>query len=217
VTVIASEQRALVVDLVLRDAQAVGAGRTYHYLEGRAVPYDVFADVGFFLEQHAAGSFERSTKAGSGRALPLLLFHENRTFPIGTATGWEHANGGLDGVWKLADSAEAQRAAKAADDGELRGLSIGFTPIVSDWEYVEDWNPDLGPAHIDRVTRLESRLVEVSLTPTPAFDAAEVAAVRTAFTVEQRHAAARAAGRGPRPREVDAWRDVVERLRSVEH
>jgi uncharacterized protein len=217
VTVIAPECRAVVADLRLVDAQAVGAGSTYSYLEGRAVPYDVFADVGFFLESHAAGSFAKSTKAGTGRSLPLLLWHENRAFPIGKAESWAHEAGGLDGVWKLADTAEAQRAAKAADDGELRGMSIGFQPIESRWEYVEDWNPDLGPAHIDRCTRVESRLLEVSLTPTPAFDAAEVAAVRTAFTVEQRHAAARAAGHGPRRPAVDTWRELVDGLRSEQH
>jgi len=217
VTVIAPEARAVVADLRLVDAQAVGVGSTYKYLEGRAVPYDVYADVGFFMEEHRAGSFEKSTKAGTGRALPLLLFHDNRAFPIGKAESWSHDDGGLDGVWKVNESTEAQRAAQAADDGELRGLSIGFQPIVSEWSYVDDWNPDLGADHIDRVTRVESRLLEVSLTPTPAFDEAAVAAVRTAFTIEQRHAAARAVGRRPARPAVDTWRELVDGLRSSQH
>lgn len=209
----ASETRGFATELVLRDAQAVG--RPYRFLEGRAVPYDVYADLGWFLEQHAAGSFAQSTKAGTGKNLPLLLWHENRSWPIGKAESWTHADGALDGVWRLNDSAEAQRAATAADAGELVGLSIGFAPIRSDWTYVDDWNPDLGADHKDRVTRLESRLLEVSLTPTPAFEDAEVALVRTAWTVEQRNAgylATRAGGAGAV--ELDTWRAELDALRS---
>jgi phage head maturation protease len=81
-------------------------------------------------------------------------------------------------------------------------LSIGFSPIQSSWEYVDDWNPDLGPTHMDRVTRTESRLIEVSLTPTPAFEGAQVTLVRSAER--------------PRPRgdtKVDVWRRELEKLR----
>lgn len=210
----AREARLMTAGLVLREAQKVGVGRAAHYLEGRAVPYDEWADIGYYLERHAGGSFAQSTKAGSGKGLPLLLFHDNRSFPIGRAEGWAHDGGGLDGVWKLSESDEAQRAAIAADAGELTGLSVGFSPIRSAWEYVDDWNPDLGPDHMDRVERLESRLLEVSLTPTPAFVDAAVTAVRTEWTVEARQAAAHA---GDRPRAVDTWRLEVERLRSAQH
>jgi hypothetical protein len=194
---------------MLRETQAVG--RPYEFLEGRAVPYDTWADIGWFLEQHAGGSFEVSTKAGSAsRGLPLLLFHNNRSYPVGKAEQWTHDYGGLDGVWRLNDSAEAQRAGKAAEDGELVGLSVGFAPIRSEWDYVQDWNPDLGPDHMDRVTRVESRLLEVSLTPTPAFTDAEVTLVRSALAPMTRaeHAPP------PRPLQVDGWRADVERLRS---
>lgn len=194
----APEARGYVAELVLRDTQTVG--KPYRYLEGQAVPYDTWQDVGWFVEQHAAGSFGQTTKAGTGKGLPLLLFHDNRSFPIGTAESWTH-DGGLHGVWRLNDTVEAQRAARAADDGELVGLSVGFQPIRSDWEYVEDWNPDLGPDHKDRVTRLESRLVEVSMTPTPAYVDAGVTMVRSGFNLQTRAALVR-----PRPLEVDAWR-----------
>ena len=82
------------------------------------------------------------------------------------------------GVWRLNDTADAQRAAQLAEAGDLIGLSIGFQPIRSDWELVDDWDPDLGLDHKDRVTRLESRLLEVSMTPTPAFQEAKVTLVR---------------------------------------
>jgi HK97 family phage prohead protease len=208
---IAPEARGYVTQLVMRDAQAVGKGAgSYGWLEGRAVPYDTFADIGWFMEAHAAGSFAKSTKAGTGKGLPLLLFHDNRNFPIGKADSWNHEDGGMDGVWRLNDSAQAQTAARAANDGELVGMSVGFQPIRSSWDYVDDWNPDLGPEHMDKVTREESRLLEVSLTPTPAFADAGVTLVRTAFNVQQRQALR------TKPPQVEAWRDIVEGLRSAQ-
>ena len=206
-TLTAPEARTYRTALQLRDVERTG----YTYLEGRAVPYDVDADVGWFVEKHAAESFKASVNGGSGKRAPLLLFHDNRSFPVGHAEQWRHDDG-LVGVWRLNDSADAQRAAEAAAAGDLVGMSVGFMPVRSQWDYVEwdDWNPDLGPEHKDHVTRLESRLLEVSLTPTPVFGDAEVADVRTSYTMELREAAV------PRPRRaVDAWRADVERLRSA--
>ena len=204
-----TEARRYATTLELRDVQTVGAGPTARYLEGVAVPFDTWADIGWFMESHAADSFKRSTAGNKGARLPLLLFHDNRTFPIGHAESWDHDDA-LRGVWKLNDSPEAHRAADAADAGDLVGLSIGFAPIRSDWTYVDEWNPELGPDHKDRVTRIESRLLEVSMTPTPAFADAAVEVVRTSFDIAQRSAMARGNAR----REVDAWRDVVAELRS---
>ena len=205
----APEVREYRVDLALRDVERSAAGR-FNWLEGRAVPYDSFANVGYFLEQHAAGSFERSTKSGTAsKPLPLLLFHDNRSMPIGHADQWRHEADGMHGVWRLNDSAEAQTAGKRADEGDLIGLSVGFQPMRSDWAMVDDWDPDLGPTHMDKVTRLESRLLEVSLTPTPAFPEAGVTLVRSAYSLQQRSAMA--------PRkvlDVDRWRDTVDALRS---
>jgi HK97 family phage prohead protease len=182
----------------------------YQYLEGRAVPYGTWADVGLFLEQHAAGSFQRSTSNGSGKpGLPLLLFHDNAAFPVGKAEKWEHSVDGLYGVWKLDDGDRAQEAARMAESGMLTGLSVGFMPVHSAWEFTDEFAPELGAAHKDRVTRTESRLLEVSMTPTPAFADAEVTLVRSAFDAVQRRAM-----RPERQRDVDVWRDVVEELRS---
>ena len=191
--------------LMLRDVQAVG--RPYRYLEGRAVPYDTWADIGFFMEAHAARSFMKSTKEAAKNA-PLLLFHDNKAWPAGHAESWTHDDG-LSGVWRLNDTAEAQRAAAMAESGDLVGLSIGFQPIRSDWELVEDWAPDLGPEHKDRVVRTESRLLEVSLTPTPAFAEAQVSAVRQQSYYTRQ---ARSACLGPLA--VHHWRAELERLRS---
>ena len=172
------ERRVFESPLQLRDTQLIG--RPYKFLEGRAVPYNEWADIGPFLEQHAPGSLDHTTRAGSGQNLPLMLFHNNQRWPIGHVDSWRSDEGGLNGVWRLNELPEAQQAASLANAGDLTGMSIGFQPVRSDWEYLsdEDWNPDVGRK--DRVTRMESRLLEVSLTPTPAFSGAEVALVRTA-------------------------------------
>jgi len=198
----ADELRVYSTTLEVRDVDE-RAGR-YTQLRGRAVPYDTFANLGYYLEQHAGGSFAQSTKAGSGRGLPLLLFHDNRSFPIGHATEWKHGDG-LDGVWRLNDSDEAQRAAQMAYDGDLVGLSVGFQSIRSDVEQPKTWNPELGPEYMDKVTRLESRLLEVSLTPTPAFVDAGVTLVRSAHPRRPERSRA----------EIDGWRKLADGLRSV--
>jgi hypothetical protein len=184
----------------LRDTQLVG--KPYKYLEGRAVPYDEWADVGWFLEQHERGSLDLTTKNGTGKGLPLLLFHNNRSWPVGVSESWDSRDDGLHGVWRLNETHDAQQAATLANSGDLGYLSIGFSPIKSRWQYVDDWAPELGPEHMDRVTREESRLLEVSLTPTPAFGNAEITQVRTAER--------------PRPRgesKADAWRRELAKLR----
>lgn len=163
--------------LEFRAAEKSESGR---FLEGIAVPFNTWANIGWFMEQHQAGSFARSITEAAER-LPLLLWHDNRSFPVGVSHEWRDGDDHLGVVWKLDGSEEANRAADLAESGMLTGLSIGFAPIRSSWEYVklEDWDPDLGPDHMDRVTRLESRLLEVSLTPTPAFAGAQVQLVRS--------------------------------------
>jgi hypothetical protein len=197
--------------LRLRDVQAVG--RPYKYLEGRAVPYDEWAPVrtqfGGFLERHQHGSFKRSTSPArpAGQRLPLLLFHDNRSLSalIGHAESWAHPADGLHGVWKLNESAEAQEAARKAEAGDLVGLSIGFNDAGSPaWEDGDPFSDD--PDELPRVTRLESRLIEVSMTPTPAFAAAEVTMVRSAWRPPTPPT--------PPPREVDRWRAIADGLRS---
>jgi HK97 family phage prohead protease len=202
------EERMYRSTLQIRDMEQTG----FRWLEGRAVPYDTWGDVGWFMEQHAQDSFKRSTNGGSGKRAPLLLFHDNKSFPIGHADSWTQ-DGGLNGVWKLNDSSEAKRAAEAADAGDLVGLSVGFMDAAPPtWEYLDwdDWNPDLGADHKDKVTRVESRLLEVSITPTPVFPDAEVTGVRSAYSIETRERNV-----ASRVRHVDAWRAEVDRLKSA--
>jgi HK97 family phage prohead protease len=187
--------------LTLGEVEVEGRPGRLTEMHGRAVPYDTWAQIGmFYMERHAGNSFKRSTD-GAAKGLPLLMFHDHRSFPIGVSTAWEHSDA-LYGSWRLNDSPESQRSASAARDGELTGLSVGFLPSRSQWDHVDDWDPDLGPDHMDRVTHTESRLAEVSLTPTPAFTDAEVLLVRTAVRRRERST-----------REVDAWRRRIEALR----
>jgi hypothetical protein len=189
----------------LRDVSDRG---NYTELVGIAVPYNRDADIGWFVESFAPGSLSKSIKEAA-RSLPLHLFHDDTTFPIGVARKWTELDTGLEGLWKLDDSDLAQRAARMADGGEdgepmLGYMSIRFSPIRSDWTYVEDWNPDLGPAHKDRVVRTEARLLETSLVSTPAYKEATVSLVRTGE---------RAIGREATGRELKGWREYLDRVR----
>jgi hypothetical protein len=201
-TLVAPEARTYATRLELVETETTGR-KPYRYLEGRAVPYDTWGDCGMFMERHALNSFKRSTGGKSGAKLPLMLFHDRQRIPVGVAEQWSHDDG-LRGVWRLADSPEAQRAADAAADGLLVGLSVGFQPRESTWEHVswDEWDPALGADHKDKVTHIESRLVEVSLTPTPVFEDAGVSEVRTVMdALEIREAKVARPGR-----QVDAWR-----------
>jgi HK97 family phage prohead protease len=175
-------------------------------LEGMAVPFDVWADLGWFREQHAPTSLKRSTDRQP--QLPLLLFHDNRRFSVGHAVKWTHDASGLVGVWRLNSSRDAKDAADQIRDGDLNGLSIGFQPLKSEWDFAKDWNPDLGSEHKDSVRRIESRLVEVSLTATPAFAEAQVTALRHFAQLEAERQ------RSTTPR-LDAWRAYREEVRSA--
>jgi hypothetical protein len=172
-------------------------------LHGRAVPYNEGANIGWYVEDVAPGAFAKSIME-SARALPLLLWHDNRSWPVGRAVEWDEQPDGLYGHWGLDGSDMAQRAGQLAADGFLTGLSVGFVPVQSDWTYAEDWNPDLGADHMDRVTRTEARLVETSLTPTPAFAGAGVTLVRSAERPKG-HPARSTGGE----RELAAWQDYL--------
>jgi HK97 family phage prohead protease len=181
-------------------------------LRGRAVPYDEPTNVGWYIETIRAGAFSKSIREAA-RGLPLLLWHDNASWPIGVAASWDDSDDGLDGVWRLDDSDLAQRAARQARDGFLTGMSVGFQPMPngSTWDLVDDdeWNPDTG--NVDRVERVEARLLEVSMTPTPAYAGAGVSLVRSSemphAVVEHRR---RAPGRSP---QLEHWRSVVDGLR----
>lgn len=181
--------------LELRDVERSESGR---YLEGRAVPYGEWTDVGWFMERMASGVFAKSIKEAA-RGLPLLLWHDSRTFPIGVSTEWRESSDGLDGVWRIdRDDPRAVEAARKAQDGLLTGMSVGFAPIP------EQDDIDLDDNGLPWITRNEGRLLEVSLTPTPAYAGANVALVRSRMPHE---------GKRRQSAEVDAWRSYLGTVR----
>lgn len=178
------------VRLQVTDVQATDS---LSYLEGRAVPYNVPTDTGwYYIEHFVPGSLAASLRSVPN--VPLLLFHNAQSFPIGAASEWNDGSDGLDGVWRLDDSLEAQRAARSAADGFLTGMSISFAPVESQWTYAdwEEWDPD-DPSTYDSVARVQARLLETSLTPTPAYADAAVSLVRS--SEGRRHARQRPPGR----------------------
>lgn len=202
-TMMIDERRAFEI----RDVEV---NSTLTKIAGIAVPYDDPADLGWFLEDHAPGSLAKSIKEAA-RSLPLTLFHDDHVLDshIGVASEWRELSHGLRGVWDLDESPTAQRAAKLAQPDEngnsvLGYFSIRFAPIRSEWTLAKDFNPDLGPDYKDRVRRLESRLVAVSLLSTPAFSKASVEFVRSGERQRERKTTRR---------DVDVWRDELARLR----
>lgn len=173
---------ARVFGLELREVETTDS---LSMMRGMAVPYGEWANIGWFMESFVAGSLAKSIREAA-RRLPLNLFHDNRSFPIGSADSWDDEERGLFGTWRLTDEIEAQRAARLALSGDLTGMSIEFSPIRSRWTEAMDWNPDLGPDHLDKVERLEARLGAVALCQTPAYVSAGVQLVRSADAMQRR-------------------------------
>ena len=101
-------------------------GEQFTHVTGRVVPYGVETDVGWFLESFQRGAFTQSIVRTP--RVPLLLWHDNRGFPIGAAVAWDDREDGLHGRFRLALSAVAQQAGAYARDDFLTGLSVGFSP-----------------------------------------------------------------------------------------
>jgi HK97 family phage prohead protease len=162
----------------LREVELTGTG-PFKYLEGLAAPYNSWQDVGDIWENHAGGSFERSTKGGTGKSLPLIVGHDVMDLDniVGHAQTWKHDATGMYGVWLLNEQPKAQQAAALARSGDLNGLSVGFQEVH--YQVVPRQTRDSASSRKPWVLRTESRLLEVSLTPIPAFPDAGVINVRS--------------------------------------
>jgi HK97 family phage prohead protease len=149
----------------------------------RAVPYDTWANVGYYFERVARHAADKSIKEAAA-GLPLHLFHEHDRFAVGASASWVLDDPGfLIGEWRV-DAADerAVDAARRARDGFLNGASIGFLPIRSErvWNDEDSWDDAVSREEAAmQVTRKEIRLLEVSLTTTPAYVSAGVELVRT--------------------------------------
>lgn len=149
-------------------------------LQGRAIPYNTMANVGgLFTEEIQPGTFAKSIKEGA-RGLPLTLFHKDNDLGshIGISEQWNERATGLDGVWRLDQGEEAQRAAQMANDGFLPYLSVRFLPDPgrSEMQYRGD---------IPHFIRKSARLVATSLVSTPVYADAAVTMVRSMENVKK--------------------------------
>lgn len=145
-------------------------GRT---IAGIAVPYN---EISYNVpnaggERFIPGSLTKTAKdlmASTRKKLKIFKSHEHRT-AIGFATllNPDHP----DGLWleaRIADTIEGNAALQEINQGVLDSFSIGFRSIRDTFE------------NGVRVIQ-EAALVEVSLVPLPAYDGAELVAVRNSF------------------------------------
>src|SRR5262245_66251481 len=109
----------------------------YTVLTGRAVPYGAWTNRGWYMESVALGAFDKRLKEAAATGLPLHLFHDSDSFPVGVSTAFDSRKDGLYGTWRLDQGPEAQRAAQLAADGLLVYLSVGHQPIRNQWDFID--------------------------------------------------------------------------------
>jgi HK97 family phage prohead protease len=127
---------------------------------GRAVPYETEIEIGGVRESFARDSFNVEDVIGK----PLAYRHNE---PVGIITGAENREDGLYIDFDIVNTTLGRDAATLARTGASRGLSVGFQPIKSAWSKTRD-----------AVQHLSAGLLEVSLTPYPAYATAGVSAIR---------------------------------------
>jgi len=198
------EARIIAAGLALSEVET---DRGFTMMHGKAAPYGEIAHRAGYKEIWADGLFDESIATLSAN-LPLMIFHDDMTWPLGHATDWESKPGdGLYGTWALDDSAEAQRTAKMAADGHLSFLSVGYWPLRSDWQITaaDDWDPADADTW-DTVIRHKARLMETSVVPVPLYHSAQVLLVASAGGRPTRHRAGGVRHADARPK-LDRWRD----------
>lgn len=140
-------------------------------LTGLAVPYDVVTMNGPYPggERFARGAFKRNLKSQAGR-LPKLFRHHDHSQAIGTVVDMRDTDEGVLASWRVADTPAGNAALQEVREGVLDALSVGFQAVREE--------PVAGVREIR-----EARLLEVSLTPVPAYDGAVVLSLRSASPV----------------------------------
>jgi HK97 family phage prohead protease len=129
-------------------------------IEGRAVPYREPIDYAGIREEFAPSAFDPEAVVGA----PLLWSH-NRSEPLGHITDARNTDDGLDITAVIQPTTRGRDAMALLGGGSLRGLSVGFTPDET------DQTPH-------GVTYTRASLLELSLTPLPAYKSATVTATR---------------------------------------
>ena len=127
---------------------------------GMAVPYNTQTMIGGIRESFAPESFQVEDVIGK----PLAYRHGE---PIGRITGAENREDGLYIDFDIVNTAQGRDAAVLARTDSIKGLSVGFMSIKSAMSKARD-----------AITHTAANLLEVSLTPYPAYATAGVSSIR---------------------------------------
>jgi HK97 family phage prohead protease len=137
-----------------KNGDIVGSGH------GMAVPYGSETMIGGVRESFAPNSFDLANVIGK----PLAYRHGE---PVGKITGAENREDGLYIDFEIVDTALGRDAAVLARTSTIKGLSVGFNPVKSIMSKARD-----------AIQHTAANLLEVSLTPYPAYSTAGVSAIR---------------------------------------
>ena len=127
---------------------------------GMAVPYGTETMIGGVRESFAPGSFDLDNVIGK----PLAYRHGE---PVGIITGAENREDGLYIDFDIVDTTLGRDAAVLARTNTIKGLSVGFNPLKSVMSKARD-----------AIQHTAANLLEVSLTPYPAYATAGVSSIR---------------------------------------
>lgn len=127
---------------------------------GLAVPYGLETKIGGLRESFAPGAFNVEDVIGK----PLAYRHGE---PIGRITGAESREDGLYIDFDIVNTAQGRDAAVLARTDSIKGLSVGFMSAKSAMNKTRD-----------AITHTVANLLEVSLTPYPAYSTAGVSSIR---------------------------------------
>lgn len=143
------------------------------------IPYGIPADInGSFMETLKPGTFARSARERGDR-IPVLFGHQHELPPVGKTDRLDESTSGLATFLRIAKTDRGDEVLSLAAEGMMPGISPAFQV------------PDGGDTWTDngrtRVIR-EAKLIEISLTPWPAYPEAKVLAVRSTMTVDEAEA-----------------------------
>lgn len=147
-----------VQELEVRSFEVRAVNEETRTISGMAVPYGQVTSVGDFKEKFERGAF------GDIENVKLMYGHSDA--PIGLVTKGDDTEDGFLIEARISDTARGNEIYTLLKDGVLNRFSVGFVPV-------EDSTDDDGV-----VIRTKATLKEVSVVPFPAYDGAQILAVR---------------------------------------
>jgi HK97 family phage major capsid protein/HK97 family phage prohead protease len=176
-------------DIRILDRAQGGDGRTVEaYAAVFLRPTEIMDQDGHYLEQIAAAAFNNSLQQRSAKV--FCCYNHGKTLggtpsdrwsvPIGTPVDMRADARGLLTQTRYNTGADAEEILQAILNKSLRGMSFTGVFLRSDPELTGPW-AEYGPGRggeLPLVTRHEIALIEYGPTPIPAYDDAEIIAVR---------------------------------------